>query len=162
MTIKRNKRDAVDQISEALELLFGSEDELTDEELNADLRELGVDRAVLEHKAHQDLREMARHHFTSLDKEVPREMNTAIGQLRPLSLEQKHAKWKALAQQRIEDVVQAVRTPGFLGTLTAAEMRPQISFRNRAELSDSDLELLEKEQAEIDNPPDIARGRDDE
>lgn len=161
MTKKRNKREPADQIEEALELLFGSESELTDEELDADLRELGVDRVVLERKAHQHLREAATHHFSSIGREVPREMNKAIAQLRPPSLEQEQSSLGRSAQQRIEDVMQAVRVPGFIGTLVAsAEMPPQLSFRNRDELTESDLELLESEQTAMDVS--FGKGNDNE
>ncbi len=138
------------EIDAALDLLFGSEEDLTDAELDEELTALDVDKGALEQKAHKHLRHLANLHFSSLERPVPGRLSAAIRELRPPSAEEKHLQTFALAKQKVQDIFKAVKTPNILPSLAASAVMPaQFSFRNKGELSTTDLELLEGEQCSL-------------
>ena len=152
---KRDRRDASDEIQEGIELLFGAETDLNDAELDAELKALGVDSSVLQKKAHEHLRALAQHHFISLDREVPNEMNKAIAQLRPQSDEQQAQGERNAASQCIETILSAAKAAkaglkSLQSTAMSTTATPQFAFRNQTDLTDADLEILNGAQAELD------------
>jgi hypothetical protein len=150
---RQKQREATDEIQEGLELLFGSEDELNDDELEAELKEFGVESASLEKKAHEHLRRLADHHFASLEREVPRELNEALRQFRPPTEEQRKDEVKKTADLRVKGIVTAAKAKAsdLMGSIaTSVNTSPQYAFRNRTDLSESDLEILERGQEEVD------------
>lgn len=157
---KNNRRDLTDEIQESMELLFGGETDLSDAELDTELDALGVDDVALQRKAHEHLKGLAEHHFVSLDREVPAEMNQAIAQFRPPSAQQRAQDEKKAASHYIETILSAakaakdgIKQAGAIAAKAAVSLTsatPQYAFRNQTDLTASDLDILNCAQAELD------------
>lgn len=158
--LKKNRRDLTDEVQEGMELLFGAETDLSDAELDAELDALGVDNAVLQKKAHDHLKALAEHHFISLDREVPVEMNKAIAQFRPRTTEQQVQDERNAASQCIETILSAAkaakdglkqaRSTIVKASGSSSNATPQFAFRNQTDLSNSDLDILNSARTELD------------
>ena len=168
--LKKNRRDLADEAQESMELLFGAETDLSDAELDAELDAVGVDGAALQRKAHEHLKALAEHHFISLDREVPAEMNQAIAQFRPPTAEQQAQDEKQMASGCIETIVSAAkaakdgikqaRSTIVKASGSFSNAAPQFAFRNQTDLAASDLDILNLAQAELDEG--LSSGSDSE
>lgn len=163
---RQTKREASEEIHEGLELLFGSEEDLTDEELRAELEQVGVDGDALSRKAHEYLRGLATHQFSSLGRDVPQEMNVALRQLKPPTPEQERDRVKSGADARVKRIIDAARdkTSLVLSSIAAsASVQPDYAFRNKGDLSESDLEILRagEEELKADPPSSVKEERDE-
>ena len=149
---RQKQREATDEIREGLELLFGSESDLSDDELEAELNELGVKTILLDQKTQKHLRDLANHHFISLGRDVPPEMNKALLEFRSPTIEQQPETVVRTAESRIKSILASAKSTaeGVIESLAASvEVSPQYAFRNRTDLSESDLEILESGQTEV-------------
>ncbi|MGA3314830.1 MAG: hypothetical protein ABSC64_00165 [Candidatus Korobacteraceae bacterium] len=151
---KSTKREPAEDVQEAMDLLFGSEAELTNDELEADLNDLGVDTKILARHAHRRLLDLANHHFSSLSRQIPAEMSKALSQLKPPTPEQQAAETSAGADSRVKSILAAAKskTSSFVESLAAGtKAQPEYAFRNKGELTDSDTEILESGQEELNH-----------
>ncbi len=79
-------------------------------------------------------------------------MSKALGQLKPLTPEQQVVKTRGEADFRVKNILAAVKnkTSLFVETLTAGTIQqPEYAFRNKGELTESDLEILESGKTEM-------------
>jgi hypothetical protein len=149
---RSTKREPVDDAQEAMELLFGSESELANDELEADLNDAGIDTGILAKDAHRRFLDLANHHFSTLGRPVPAEMSKALGQLKPLTPEQQVVKTRGEADSRVKNILAAVKnkTSLFVETLASGTIQqPEYAFRNKGELTESDLDILESGKTEM-------------
>jgi len=162
--LKRQKHDVTEDINASLEFLFGSEVELGNDELEAELEECGVDAVSLDEKAYVQLKASAHHHFVSLEKEVPAAMAAALRQLRPPDEQEKRIKVAEGAASRVKSILSAVSS-GAAGVVRNVvpplERSPEYAFRNKGELTQRDLGILEDGNRELNDSKD-AQGEDDE
>ncbi len=149
---KRTSQDTAQDVTKTLDHLFGSEEDLTDEELSLELAALGMRTETLEETAYKRLRQLASERFSWSGQALPSRLATALRELRPPSAEEEKAKTTVFAKRALQDIFRAVAQPNILTSLTAsASEQPAFSFRSKGDLTASDQELLESEQAEVDD-----------
>jgi hypothetical protein len=153
MKKKNDENRHAESFDESLEVLLGRESDLTDEELDEELKACGIDPAVLQADVHKQLFDYANHNYRTLDRAVPGTLEMALKALRPPS-----------ATDKARAVVRSAETlvGSFLDTAKAksSEIRsnvspgqtrqPQFAFRNKKELSAADKALLQSEQEDVD------------
>jgi hypothetical protein len=83
MKKKNDENRNAQSFEESLELLFGRESDLTDEELQEELEACGIDAAELQADVHKQLFDYANHHYRTFDKDVPENLEKALRALRP-------------------------------------------------------------------------------
>lgn len=154
MKKKNEENRHSESIEESLELLFGQELELTDEELDEELEDCGIDTTKLQADVHKQLLDYANHHYRTLDKEVPRNLEKTLRALRPPSAAEKAKAAVQSAEHLVGSFLDTAKTKSselLSHALPVQPRPPQFAFRNKKELSAADKDLLQSEQEDIDS-----------
>lgn len=141
-------------LEESLEALFGREADLTDAELDEDLAACGIDPAKLQADVHKQLSDYANHHYRTLDKAVPENLEKTLRALRPPNATDKAKAVIRSAEDLVGsflDTAKAKSSELVRNVLPAQARQPQFAFRNKKELSAADKALLESEQEDVDS-----------
>jgi hypothetical protein len=85
MKKKNEENRHTKSLEESLETLFGRETDLTDAELDEELNDCGIDPAELQASVHKQLFDYANHHYRTLDRDVPENLEKTLRALRPPS-----------------------------------------------------------------------------
>jgi len=139
---------------ESLELIFGLESDLTDEELDEELEACGIDAAELQADVHKQLFDYANHHYRTLDKDVPENLEKALRALRPPSAGEKAKAVVRSAEHLVGSFLDTARAKSselLSNALPAQTRHAQFAFRNKKELSAADKDLLQSEQEDVDS-----------
>ena len=104
MKKKNEENRHAESFEESLETLFGRESDLTDEELDEEFDACGIDAAELQADVHKQLFDYANHHYRTLDKDVPENLEKTLRALRPPSAAEK-AKASGTGRRKISSVV---------------------------------------------------------
>jgi hypothetical protein len=151
---KNEKNRDTEAFEESLETLFGRELDLTDEELDEELEACGMDAAELKANVHKQLFDYASHHYRTLDKDVPENLDQMLRALRPPSAAEKAKAVVKTAENLVGSFLDTAKakSAGLLDTALPSQTRqPQFAFRNKKELSAGDKNLLESEQEDVDS-----------
>jgi hypothetical protein len=154
MKKKNEENRHAESFGESLELLFGQELDLTDEELDEELEDCGIDATELQVDVHKRLFDYANHHYRTLDKEVPENLENMLRALRPPSAAEKAKASVQSAEHLVESFLDTAKTKSseLLGNVFPAPTRQtQFAFRNKKELSAEDKDLLQSEQEDVDS-----------
>ena len=154
MKKKNEENRHTESFEESLDLLFGQESDLTDEELDEELEACGIDPAELQADVHKQLFDYATHHYRTLDKDVPENLEKTLRALRPPSAAEKAKAVAKTAENLVSSLLDTAKTKSaeLLGTTLPTQTRqPQFAFRNKKELSASDKDLLQSEQEDVDS-----------
>lgn len=155
--MKKNKNEEnrhAESFEESLETLFGRESDLTDEELDEELEACGIDTAELQADVHKQLFDYANHHYRTLDKDVPENLEKTLRALRPPSAAEKAKAVVRTAENLVGSFLDTAKTKSteLLSTTLPAQTRhAQFAFRNKKELSAADKDLLQSEQEDVDS-----------
>jgi len=71
MKKKNEENRQAESLEESLKALFGEERDLTDAELDEELDACGIDAVELQANAHKQLFDYSNHHYRTLDRDVP-------------------------------------------------------------------------------------------
>lgn len=154
MTKKNEEHRHAESFEESLELLFGQELDLTDEELDEELEAYGIEPAEVQGDVHKQLFDYANHHYRTLDKDVPENLEKALRALRPPSAAEKAKAVVRTAEHLVGsflDTAKGKSSELLSNTLPAQTRQPQLAFRNKKELSAADKDLLRSEQEDVDS-----------
>jgi hypothetical protein len=154
MKKKNEENRHAESFEESLELLFGQESDLTDEELDEELEACGIDPTELQADAHKQLFDYANHHYRTLDKDVPENLEKTLRALRPPSATEKAKAVVRSAEHLVGsflDTAKAKSSEILSSALPAHTQQPQFAFRNKKELSAADKDLLQSEQEDVDS-----------
>ena len=154
MKEKNDENRDAQSFEESLELLFGRESDLTDEELHEELEACGIDAAELQVDVHKQLFDYANHRYRTLDKDVPENLEKALRALRPPTAAEKVKAAVRSAEHLVDgflDTAKAKSSELLSNAMPARTRQPQFAFRNKKELSAADKDLLQSEQEEVDS-----------
>jgi hypothetical protein len=154
MKKKNEKNRHAESFEESLEMLFGRESDLTDEELDEELKACEIDAAELQADAHKHLLEYANHHYRSLDKDVPEKLEKALRALRPPSAAEKAKAIVRSAEHLVGNFLDTAKPKSSElkdNTSPTLKRQTQFAFRNKKELSAKDKDLLRSEQDDVDS-----------
>ena len=154
MKRKDEENQHAKSLEESLEALFGREEDLTDAELDEELDACGIDPAGLQANVHKQLLDYANHHYRTLDKDVPENLEKALRALRPPSAAEKTKAAVRSAENLVGsflDMAKAKSSELLSHALPVQTRRPQFAFRNKKELSAADKDLLQSEQEDVDS-----------
>jgi hypothetical protein len=154
MKKKNEENRHAESFEESLETLFGRESDLTDEELDEELDACGINAAELQADVHKRLFDYANHHYRTLDKDVPENLEKTLRALRPPSAAEKAKAVVRTAENLVGSFLDIAKTKSvdLLNTTLPAQKRPaQFAFRNKKELSAADKDLLQSEQETVDS-----------
>lgn len=154
MKKKNEENRQAESFEESLETLFGREADLTDEELDEELRAYGIDPAELQADVHKQLFDYANHHYRALDRDVPENLEKTLRALRPPSAAEKAKSVVKSAETLVGNFLDTAKAKSaeLLNTALPTQTRsPQFAFRNKKELSAADKDLLQSEQEDVDS-----------
>lgn len=154
MKKKNDENRNAQSFEECLELLFGRESDLTDEELHEELEACAIDAAELQADVHKQLFDYANHHYRTLDKEVPENLEKVLRALRPPTPAEKAKAAVRSAEHLVDsflDQAKAKSSELVSNAMPAQTQQPQFAFRNKKDLSAADKDLLQSEQEEVDS-----------
>ncbi len=154
MKKKNEENRHAESFEESLELLFGQELDLTDEELDEELEDCGINATKLQADVHKQLFNYANHHYRTLDKEVPENLEKALRALRPPSAAENAKAAVQSAEHLVGSFLDTAKTKSseLLGNVLPAPTRlTEVALRNKKELSASDKDLLQSEQEDVDS-----------
>lgn len=154
MKKKNDENRHAESLEESLETLFGRESDLTDEELDEELDACGIDAAELQADVHKQLLDYANHHYRTLDRDVPANLEKTLRALRPPNAAEKAKAAVKTAENLVGSFLDTakVNSAEILGTTLPTQTRqPQFAFRNKKELSAADKDLLQGEQEDVDS-----------
>jgi hypothetical protein len=154
MKKKNEENRHAESFEESLELLFGQESDLTDEELDDELDACGIDVAELQADVHKQLLDYANHHYRTLDKDVPENLEKTLRALRPPSAAGKEGVVVRTAENLVGSFLDTVKAKSseLLGNVLPTQTRnAQFAFRNKKELSAADKDLLKNELEDVDS-----------
>jgi len=155
MKKKKNEENRhAESFEESLETLFGRESDLTDKELDEELEACGIDATAQQADVHKQLFDYANHHYRTLDKDVPENLEKMLRAFRPPSAAEKAKAAVRAAEDLIDSFLDTAKTKSseLLGNALPAHPRhTQFAFRNKKELSATDKDLLQSEQEELDS-----------
>jgi len=154
MKKKNEENHHAKSLEESLEALFGREEDLTDAELDEELDASGIDPGELQVNVHKQLLDYANHHYRTLDKDVPENLEKALRALRPPSAAEKARDAVRSAENLVGsflDTAKAKSAKILSNALPAPTAQPQFAFRNKKELSAADKDLLQSEQEDVDS-----------
>jgi len=154
---KNEENREAEALAESLETFFGRELDLSDEELDEELEACGMDAAELKATVYKQLYDYANHHYRTLDKEIPENLDQTLRALRPPSAAEKAKGVVKTAENLVGSFLDSARakSAGVLNTVMASQTsQPQVAFRNKKELSPADRDLLESEQEDVDSSDD--------
>jgi hypothetical protein len=154
MKKKNEENRQAESLEQSLEALFGREADLTDAELDEELDACGIDAAELQANVHKQLFDYANHHFRTLDRDVPANLEKTLRALRPPSAAEKARAAVRTVENLVGSFLDAAKTKSaeLLSTTLPDETRhAQFAFRNKKELSAADKDLLKSEQEDVDS-----------
>jgi hypothetical protein len=154
MKKKSEENQHAKSLEESLEALFGREEDLTDTELDEELDACGIDPAKLQADVHKQLLDYANHHYRTMDKDVPENLEKTLRALRPPSAAEKAKALVRSAENLVGSFFDTAKTKSselLSNALPAQTRQPQFAFRNKKELSAADKALLQSEQEEVDS-----------
>ncbi|MGO4516439.1 hypothetical protein AB4Y89_11640 [Terriglobus sp. 2YAB30_2] len=154
MKKKNEENQSAKSLEESLEALFGREADLTDAELDEELAACGIDPAKLQADVHKQLFDYANHHYRTLDKAVPEDLEKTLRALRPPNATDKAKAVIRSAEDLVGsflDTAKAKSSELVRNVLPTQARQPQFAFRNKKELSAADKALLESEQEDVDS-----------
>lgn len=157
MKKKNEENRHAESFDESLEVLFGRESDLTDEELDEELEACGIDPAELQADVHKQLFDYANHNYRTLDRAVPENLERALKALRPPSAADKAKAVIRSAETLVGNFLDTARAkPSEIlsGISPSQAQQPQFAFRNKKELSPADKALLQSEQDDVDSSDD--------
>ena len=128
--------------------------DLTDAELDEELDACGIDAAELQAHVHKQLLDYANHHYRTLDRDVPANLEKTLRALRPPNAAEKARAAIRTAENLVGSFLDTAKTKSaeLLNTALPAQPRPaQFAFRNKKELSAVDKDLLQNEQEAVDS-----------
>jgi hypothetical protein len=143
-----------ESFEESLETLFGRESDLTDEELDEELEACGMDAAELQANVHKQLFDYANHHYRTLDRDVPENLEKTLRALRPPSAAERAKAVVKTAENLVGSFLDTAKAKSaeLLSTpLPGQTKHAQFAFRNKKELSAADKDLLNSEQEDVDS-----------
>jgi hypothetical protein len=154
MKKKNEENRQAESLEQSLEALFGREADLTDAELDEELDACGIDAAELQANVHKQLFDYANHHFRTLDRDVPANLEKTLRALRPPSAAEKARAAVRTVENLVGSFLDTAKTKSaeLLSTTLPAQTRhAQFAFRNKKELSAADKDLLKSEQEDVDS-----------
>jgi hypothetical protein len=154
MKKKNEENHHAKSLEESLDALFGREEDLTDDELDEELDDCGIDPVELQANVHKQLLDYANHHYRTLDKDVPENLEKALRALRPPSAAEKATTAVRSAENLVGsflDTAKAMSSSFLSHAMPAQTRQPQFAFRNKKELSAADKDLLQSEQEDVDS-----------
>lgn len=157
MKKKNAENRHAESFDESLEVLFGRESDLTDEELDEELQACGIDPAGLQADVHKQLFDYANHNYRTLDRAVPENLEMALKALRPPSAADKARAVVRSAETLVGSFLDTAKAKSseILSNVSPDQPRqPQFAFRNKKELSAADKALLQSEQDDVDSSDD--------
>ena len=110
--------------------------------------------AELQANVHKQLFDYANHHYRTLDKDVPENLEKTLRALRPPSAAEKAKAVVRRPKHLVGSFLDTAKAKSaeFLGTTLPTQTRqPQFAFRNKKELSAADKDLLQSEQEDVDS-----------
>ena len=157
MKKKNEENRHAESFDESLEVLFGRESDLADEELDEELEAYGIDPVELQVDVHKQLFDYANHNYRTLDRAVPENLERALKAFRPPSAADKVKAVICSAETLVGNFLDAAKAKSseILGSGSPSQVRqPQFAFRNKKELSAADKALLQSEQEDVDSSDD--------
>lgn len=154
MKKKNEENRHAESLEESLELLFGRESDLTDEELDEELEACGINPAELQTDVHKQLFDYANHHYRTLDRVVPEKMEKALRALRPPSAADKAKAVVKTAEDLVGSFLDTAKARSSELLSNVVPTQPRLAFRNKKELSAADKALLHSEQEDVDSSDD--------
>lgn len=154
MKKKGEENRHAESFEESLETLFGRESDLTDEELDQELEACGIDAAELQSDVHKQLVDYTNHHYRTLEKDVPENLEKTLRALRPPSAAEKAKAVVKTAENLVGSFLDTAKAKSseLLGNALPAPTRhAQFAFRNKKDLSAADKDLLQGEQEDVDS-----------
>jgi hypothetical protein len=154
MKKKNEENRQAESLEQSLEALFGRESDLTDAELDEELDASGIDAAELQANVHKQLFDYANHHFRTLDRDVPANLEKTLRALRPPSAAEKTRAAVRTVENLVGSFLDTAKTKSaelLSKTLPAQTRHAQFAFRNKKELSAADKDLLKSEQEDVDS-----------
>jgi hypothetical protein len=154
MKKKNEENRHTESLEKSLEALFGQEGDLTDAELDEELDACGIDAAELQADVHKQLFDYANHHYRTLDKDVPENLEKTLRALRPPSAAEKAKAVVRTAEHLVGSFLDSAKAKSseLLSTALPGPTRhAQFAFRNKKELSAADKDLLQSEQEDVDS-----------
>ena len=154
MKKKNEENRQAESLEQSLEAMFGREADLTDAELDEELDACGIDAAELQANVHKQLFDYANHHYRTLDRDVPENLEKTLRALRPPSAAEKAKAVVRTAENLVGgflDTAKAKSAELLSTTLPTQTRHPQFAFRNKKELSAADKDLLQSEQEAVDS-----------
>ena len=154
MKKKNEENRQAESFEESLEMLFGREADLTDAELDEELDACGIDAAELQANVHKQLFDYSNHHYRTLDRDVPVNLEKTLRALRPHSAAEKAKAVVRTAENLVGNFLDTAKTKSaeLLGTTMPTQAKQhQFAFRNKKELSTADKDLLQSEQEDVDS-----------
>jgi hypothetical protein len=151
---KNEENRQAESFEQTLETLLGRESDLTDEELDQELEASGMDPAELQANVHKQLFDYANHHYSTLDRAVPENLEKTLRALRPPSAAEKAKAVVKTAEALVGSFLDTAKakSASLLGPPLPTQTRqPQFAFRNKNELSAADKNLLQNEQEDVDS-----------
>lgn len=157
MKKKNEENRQAESFDESLEVLFGRESDLTDEELDEELRACGIDPVGLQADVHKRLFDHANYNYRTLDRAVPESLSMALKALRPPSAAEKAGAVVRSAETLVGSFLDTAKAKWseILSSVSPSHtQQPQFAFRNKKELSTADKALLQSEQDDVDSSED--------
>ncbi len=154
MKKKNEENRQAESLEQSLEALFGREADLTDAELDEELDACGIDATELQANVHKQLFDYANHHYRTLDRDVPENLEKTLRALRPPSAAEKAKAVVRTAENLVGSFLDTAKTKSaelLSATLPTQTGNPQFAFRNKKELSAADKNLLQSEQEDVDS-----------
>jgi len=154
MKKKNEENRHTESLEKSLGALFGQEEDLTDAELDEELDACGIDAIKLQSNVHKQLFDYANHHYRTLDRDVPANLEKTLRALRPPSAAEKAKTVVRTAENLVGDFLDTAKAKSseLLGTALPSPTRhAQFAFRNKKELSAADKDLLQNEQEDVDS-----------
>ena len=152
MKKKNEENRHAESLEQSLKALFGEEGDLTDAELDEELDACGIDAVELQANVHRQLIDYSNHHYRTLDRDVPANLEKTLRALRPPSASEKAKAIVRTAENLVGSFLDTAKTKSSELLSTARQTRqPQFAFRNKKELSAADKDLLQSEQEDVDS-----------
>jgi hypothetical protein len=154
MKKKDEENQHTKSLEESLEALFGREEDLTNAELDEELEACEIDPAELQANVHKQLLDYANHHYRTLDKDVPENLERTLRALRPPNAAEKAKAAVRSAESLVGNLLDSAKAKSselLSHAMPAQTRQPQFAFRNKKELSEADKELLQSEQEDVDS-----------
>lgn len=151
MKKKNEENRHAESLEQSLKALFGEEGDLTDAELDEELDACGIDAVELQANVHRQLIDYSNHHYRTLDRDVPANLEKTLRALRPPSASEKAKAIVRTAENLVGNFLDTAKTKSSELLSTAQTRQPQFAFRNKKELSAADKDLLQSEQEDVDS-----------